>query len=345
MWERAFSVYYSVYGLRLRSNLPIPGLDAVPPSEGGEVRVWFDQLPPWLDQFPVEGQRPWYVSPYLGGDGKPLLTGWSLAGGTHYRLRLLDGVEFVVDRSGTQVWATWPPTLMMDEAVSYLLGFILAFVLRRRGTVCLHASAVAVAGRAVALLGPDGAGKSTTAAALAARGHAVVCDDLIALSEADGTFIMQPGFPWLRLRSAGASALRGALGTLPRFAATWDGRHFDLPLSQDGYRFWHRPLSLAAVYLLDHRTDDPAAPLVEPISGGDGFMALLANTWATCLPDPEMPVREFAQLGGLAASVPLRRVRPHADAGHLSKLCDVILDDYQAVHSTPGTSPGFAAAH
>ena len=49
------------------------------------------------------------------------------------------------------------------------LGPVFAFVLRLRGAVTFHASAVRI-GDAVAFLGPQGAGKSTTAAALALRG-------------------------------------------------------------------------------------------------------------------------------------------------------------------------------
>ena len=53
--------------------------------------------------------------------------------------------------------------------------------LRLRGVPALHASAVAVGGAALAVVGSAGAGKSTTAAARAARGHAVVADDVLAL--------------------------------------------------------------------------------------------------------------------------------------------------------------------
>ena len=41
----------------------------------------------------------------------------------------------------------------------------MGFVMLLRGIVCLHASAIAIDDEAIALLGPAGSGKSTTAAA------------------------------------------------------------------------------------------------------------------------------------------------------------------------------------
>jgi dephospho-CoA kinase len=52
-----------------------------------------------------------------------------------------------------------------------------------RGVVCLHASAVAIGDEAIALLGPAGSGKSTTAAAFAERGYSVLAEDVVTLDD------------------------------------------------------------------------------------------------------------------------------------------------------------------
>jgi len=46
----------------------------------------------------------------------------------------------------------------------------------------LHASAASIGGHGIALLGDKGAGKSTTAGALVAAGHALLSDDVVALA-------------------------------------------------------------------------------------------------------------------------------------------------------------------
>jgi hypothetical protein len=99
-----------------------------------------------------------YISPFQEGNGEPALVVWSDGDGRFFRLRYADGTQFLVARTGNQVWATWPEPLTLDDTATYLLGPILGLVLRLRGTVCLHASAIALGGRAVVLVGAAGAG-------------------------------------------------------------------------------------------------------------------------------------------------------------------------------------------
>jgi len=105
------------------------------------------------------------------------------------RITIRDGREIVV-----------APHERADDAAIALFasGPALAVALQQRGALVLHATAVEVRGRAVALLGEKGAGKSTLAAALVARGHALVSDDVVVV--ADG--VQPPTVP------AGARALK-----------------------------------------------------------------------------------------------------------------------------------------
>jgi hypothetical protein len=255
--------------------------------------------------------------------------------GSHLLLRWGDGLQFVVERSGTAVWCSWPRTLTFGYAACRLLGIALSFVLRLRGAACLHASAVAVGGRAIAFLGPDGVGKSTLAAAFAGRGYPVLTDDLLAFSDRGGTLRAQPGFPYLRLRPPSAEAPVGGAGAALPLTPTKDDQYLDLDLTRSGFHFHRRPLPLAAAYLLGGRRRGPAAPLLEPIGGGQALVALLANTWASHLLEGDLRAREFDQLGRLSRRVPLRRVRSPAGLRHLPALCDAILSDYQALASSP----------
>jgi hypothetical protein len=119
---------------------------------------------------------------------------------------------------------------------------------------------------------------------------------------------------------------------LPRLTPTWNKYYLDL--TRNGHRFQQEPLPLAAIYILDERRDDPRAPWVEAALAGQGLIALVANTYATRLMDKTMRAQEFELLGRLMASVALRRVTPHANPAYLSKLCDVILDDFQTLTSS-----------
>jgi hypothetical protein len=319
------TAFYSAFGLRLSSSLPIPGLAAPSPcAPGVDVQVCFGWVPSWLRE--LRGARETcYASGHPAEGNVPALVVERFHEGGYYRFHYEDGTEFILDRSGSRVWATWPAPLTVEDTATYLLGPVLGFVLRLRGTVCLHASAVAVGGRAVALLGPAGAGKSTTAAAFARWGYPVLSDDVVALQDGGSVFRVQPATPTVRLWPASVAALFGAPDALPLLTPNWDKRYLDV--QENGYRFQQQPLPLAAVYVLGERRRDRDAPFVSAVSPQTGLMALVANAYTSYLLDQAMRAREFNLLGRLAARVPLRQVTPHASPEDLPNLCRVILND------------------
>jgi hypothetical protein len=109
--------------------------------------------------------------------------------------RIAGGREIVVD----------PLAGAEPEAVRLiLLGRIMAFLLGQRGWLPLHASVVLLrqandGHKAVLFLAASGEGKSTTAAAFHAQGHAVVSDDVGAVRVVNGQCMVRAAWPRLRL--------------------------------------------------------------------------------------------------------------------------------------------------
>ncbi len=66
----------------------------------------------------------------------------------------------------------------VDDPRWLIEGQVVWLAMAQRNTVCLHASIVELGGRTVAIAGESGAGKSTTAAYLAAQGHRLLVDDV-----------------------------------------------------------------------------------------------------------------------------------------------------------------------
>jgi hypothetical protein len=321
-------VFYSAFGLFLRSNKAIPGLT---PSEiripSPEIAIVLGSSPLNVPASDVVGLEPYYVSMETDERGEPGFRIWRMGGGKLLRMDYADGVRFWFDRLGSSLWCTWPENLTISDAAVYLLGPVLGLLLRLRGVTCLHASAVAFGEAAVAFAGPAGAGKSTTAAALGRRGHAIVSDDIVAIEERDGRFFVFPAHPYLGLWPDSVEMLYGSEKTIPGFASTWEkGR---LSLADHDLRFQNRALPLGAVFLLEQRTIDPVAPCLEAAPSRANLIELIANSYGTDLLEAEMRAREFELLGHLVSSVPLFRLRPHADRARLSSLCELVERSYR----------------
>lgn len=318
---------YSAYGLRIYSNLPVPGLAPPLLSRATDIRVWLQTTPCEPNGIPSSISEAWYISHNSDEFGQPTFRVWRTKSGSHFRMLYCDGAEFIIDRSGSEVWATWPDTLTLEDTATYLLGPVFGFLLRLRGVTCLHASAIAIDEKVLVLLGPAGAGKSTTAAALARLGCPVLSEDVAALCDQGGAYLVQPGYPLIRLWPDSVQVLYGASDALPLLTPNWDKRYLDL--TKNGCRFQPEPLPLAAIYFLGERCDEPLAPFVGALPAREGLMMLVANTYTNYLLDQTMRAREFDVIGRLAPQVPLRRITPHADPARLPELCQTIIDDFR----------------
>lgn len=325
----------SVYGLGVDVNVPIAGLAGLQVPRQVDVRMSLGSMPSFLAAVPRDAWQEYYASSDLDEHGEPSIRVRRSSSGDYFRIAYPDGTVIVVNAQGSRVWATWPESAGVEDTATYLLGPILGFVLRLRGITCLHASAVAIDGRAVALVGPSGSGKSTTAAAFAQLGCPVLTDDVLALVDEGVFFKVQPAYPRVRLWPNSVESLLGSVDALPRITPGWDKRFLDL--NGPRYRFQHAPLPLAAIYFLSDRSADPLVPRIGAVGALQGLMALVANTYVTNLLDKPMRAKEFELLGRLVESVPLRRVTPSADFGRISELCDLITDDCLELASCAGT--------
>ena len=150
------------------------------------------------------------------------------------------------------------PELALRDAQREIAGEVAAV----HGWLTLEAVVVERDGRALALIGEAGSGKSTVAAHLMARGWKLVTDDIAFIDESRGTIVGQHGL--MRFRS-------GALPHLPdAFRATlersrWfvgeDGemQFYEVdPESVFGPNVWSSEAAFDAVLLLDDRASSHA---------------------------------------------------------------------------------------
>ena len=321
---------YCAYGLSLKANRQIPGLLPLSADrellERTDLQIWFERIPTSLKRILASPQTIRYVSPYRGADGQPALVIWLLGDGA-FRCHYTQGIDYVVSRDGARLWIQWSKTVAESDILSYLLGPVMGFVLRVRGIVCLHASAVAVNRRAVVFIGDVGAGKSTTAMAMGRLGHPIISDDIVPIYENAGLTYAHSGYPRVRLRQPSLSMLSNLNSKRPPLPNVESNGRLHFELISGGYQFQTDPLPISALYLLEEQSAHPNAPRVEPVSLLDGVMGIVANTYCTRFLDRSMRAHELEQLSHLVNRVTVRRLYPHREPSRLAMLCKVILED------------------
>ena len=204
----------------------------------------------------------------------------------------------------------------------HLLGLPLAAALFFRGAVALHASAVVLDGRALLVAGRSGSGKSTTTAAALAAGAALLSDDLCTLTPTPSGWMVEPGYPWLRLSPDTGRLLGLATADLPRIFGPGnpdDKRWVDSRSLPAGFHPRAAPLAGICVLAGPRRKEaEPSFRALTPAEGcavlephGFGWKAVdqpLAASLATCAwVASRVPVFRVLLPEGLDAMIPAAR--------------------------------------
>ncbi|HET7433867.1 MAG TPA: hypothetical protein VFN10_04045 [Thermoanaerobaculia bacterium] len=300
------ALHYRVYGLTLEANEPIDGLiplSGTPASP--DLRIHYRVAPLRPDDLAVvhEGEL----------DPESQTANVIIRRSASTRVCTIDyrdGTSFVIAPGGSEVWCDWPSTSTPEDTATYLLGPVLAYVLRLRGTLALHASGIAIADRALLLAGAPRAGKSTTAAAFAKRGAEVITDDVSPLILEDPVRVL-PGYPRLRLWSDSAEAL---VGELPRLTPNWEKRYLSVDVTDT-------PREIGAVAVLAGRA---AATSIRQLYGHAAAITLLRYASMTHALDESMRAREFAQVTKLANRIPVFEVVAADALDRVDALCDAL---------------------
>lgn len=178
-------------------------------------------------------------------------------------------------------------------------GSALAHVLAAEGRLGLHASAVEHDGRAVAIAGPSGTGKSTLAAVLCAAGAGLVSDDVLRVDVTPQGAICFPGTRSLRLRPQAAS-LAADIGAADA-RETADGRTAVFPhCAGDG------PLDLAAIVVPEPSREATRLDVTR-LGAKDALVELLRHPRLAGWQTPDPIGRLFELTADVADGVPVFR--------------------------------------
>ncbi len=298
--------FYTAFNLNFQSDFDLPELSPGEPS-----------LPDVTIRQGVIGKTPKKEGPItcIRANQNEALLAWGQVGLALIR----GGCEVVID----------PAPGALGEAIRLLLtGAVLGVLLHQRGLTVLHASAVAIDNQVLAFIGDKGAGKSSTAAALVARGHSLVTDDLLPIHyDSAGQAWVMAGFPQLKLWPDTAEALGIDPDRLPRIRPDVDklALRSHCPEKPQEYPLKH-------IYVLARGK----RPEIFPIEQKTIFFLLMKNIYVArfgkWFHQPGMAPQPFEQCANLIKKVPvlgLKRKNKLSELPEIARLLELSVNDQQ----------------
>ncbi|HLK67786.1 MAG TPA: hypothetical protein VKU19_30350 [Bryobacteraceae bacterium] len=218
--------------------------------------------------------------------------------------------KFVV-REGRRILITPEPDVDPEYLRMYVQGMMLAAVLHQRGLFVLHSSVVNLNGRAIALIGPVGAGKSSMASAFYARGCPVIADDNAAIEWTGNSPLVLSAFPVLKVYPDVAASLGHDREALSVIHATQRKQAQEVRRS-----FSTAPVALAGICVLDREAPSDAMQRLSPV---ESITELIRHSvparWGV-----KANGEHLRMCGRLAATVPMYRIRTFTDLNEIPRM-------------------------
>ena len=207
-----------------------------------------------------------------------------------------------------------------------------AYWLERLAICVLHASAVVVAGRAVAFMATNRSGKTALAAALMAGGAPLLTDDLLPIEPRRGGFDGRSGYPQMRMRPDGLAHFvadgRTRDAALPRLGKLW------VPVGPGGFGVFHSAAAPLGCIYLPERAAAGAVPgeiRFAPLSQRQAVIELLRGSFSPHIVEAVgLQPERLGLFSRLARQVPLRRLVYPSGLDALPRVRRALLEDLEA---------------
>lgn len=160
-----------------------------------------------------------------------------------------------------------------DRVKLYVLGTCMGVLLMQQQILPLHGSAIAVNGKAYAIVGNSGAGKSTLASAFINEGYKLISDDVIPVTFSDNNIpIIQPSYPQQKLWE---ESLNNFGMDAERYQPLFEREtKYSIPVKNS---FHNRPIPLGGIFELIKGSAESVE--IRKAEGLEGFRILLQHTF------------------------------------------------------------------
>lgn len=284
---------YKAYGLVLSSPVDLPEL--LPTEEPPDVSIRFSSF---QEESPCVDAGGFCVDAQIPGE---------------LRFQVRQGREIVLEKLGD---------ISAEQLRAYLLGVIMAVLLRQRGLLTIHASALARDGRAIGFVGDSGWGKSTLAGYFVREGgFKLLNDDVMAVDVRTEPVQLLPGFAQIKFRPDAEAWLGSRYGEMPHL----HGNSYKRVDVQHGV-LAEEAVPLERLYLLEPVARE--ASRVTEVSSRNALLEIIAHTRVTnVMFSPKVMAEHFKQCEALLRGVAIKRLERKRDLNALSDILAVIERD------------------
>ena len=289
---------YTAFGLNIESEIELPELLT---SEGpADITITLGSVPERI-QNPSE-TTPWFEI----GQGLFLLR--------------VDTIAKYFVENGTTIIIEPDDQADMQDVRLFLLNTVIAALLIQRGYIALHGAAGIINGKAVAIVGDSGMGKSSLAMLFYDHGYDLLNDAICAIKVREGKAYVYPGIPQLNVWN----------DTLLR--TNKDVNHYQ-PIRQGlekyGFRiekqFSRQEAELSAIIQMNRFNDTIVS--LNPKTGGKKFERLMKNSFfSEAIPDKK---QHFYQCKVISDSVRFYDLEYNPKMNQIDSAFDVILKELQ----------------
>lgn len=253
---------------------------------------------------------------WLAPAGNVIAEFYRITGG--YLLRFPCEVDFEIFPEIGVVRRIPAPQADADHLDSLYHNAVLPIVGNHRDGLFLHGSAVTISGEAVAFLGLSRSGKTTLAAAMAKRGHALMTEDVIELEVSSSGFDLQPKPTGLRLFSDSAAYLMGE-------EPVDQGANIKRSVPpQAGFAIGAAPARLSHIYFLGQ---DRTAPLsIRSMPPSNALREMLNHAFILDVEDKRRLNAHFGRIADLCEKIPCFALDYPRRYTELDRVIEAIVD-------------------
>ncbi len=227
--------------------------------------------------------------------------------------------------NGTTITVSPYKNAQEDQIRLYILGTCMGALLMQRKILPLHGSAIAIDGKAYAIVGDSGAGKSTLASAFLNRGYQLLSDDVIPVSLSNGGIpIVTPAYPQQKLWQESltefgmeSEGLRPIIDRETKFA---------IPVTD---QFVSEPIPLAGVVELIRNDSDEIE--MSPIQNLERLHTLFTHTYRNFLISRSGLMEwHFETTANIVNKIDLYQLRRPSNRFTAHELVDVMLSKFNS---------------